>query len=143
MSDPIMTLSENDLHHIGQYVRAELPGWLKELGPWALGSELLERSVRVEEELKSQREILLAHVQATDRRFEDVNRRFEDMNRRFEDVNQRFDDVNKRFDDVNKRFDDVNKRFDEVNKRQLATQWAIGVGFVVLTTLVTLYRFLG
>lgn len=129
MSDPIMTLSENDLHHIGQYVRAELPGWLKELGPWALGSELLERSVRVEEELKSQREILLAHVQATDRRFEDVNRRFEDMNRRFEDVNQRFDDVN--------------KRFDEVNKRQLATQWAIGVGFVVLTTLVTLYRFLG
>ena len=33
-----MTLSDADLQHIGRYVRAELPGWLKELGPRALGS---------------------------------------------------------------------------------------------------------
>ena len=123
MSSPIMTLSEDDLHFIGQYVRAELPGWLRDMGPWAaLGSELLERIVRVEEELKAQREILLNHVQSS-------NERFADMNRRFEDVNQRFDDVNKRFDDN--------------NKRHSTTQWAVGIGFVVLTTVVTLYQFLG
>ena len=109
MSDPVMTLSDGDLHYIGRYVRAELPGWLKELGPWALGSELMERMIRVEEELKSQRELLLTHVQVSERRFDDVNRRFEDVNKRFDDVNERFDDVNKRFDDVNKRFEDVNK----------------------------------
>lgn len=137
MSSPIMALSETDLHHIGQYVRAELPRWLKEMGPWAvLGGELLERIVRVEEELKSQREILLNHVQSS-------NERFEDMNRRFEDVNRRFDDVNSRFDDVNKRFEDVNSRFEDNNKRHSTTQWALGIGFVVLATLVTLYRFLG
>ena len=102
-----MTLSDGDLHYIGRYVRAELPGWLKELGPWALGSELMERMIRVEEELKSQRELLLTHVQVSERRFDDVNRRFEDVNKRFDDVNERFDDVNKRFDDVNKRFEDV------------------------------------
>jgi predicted nuclease with TOPRIM domain len=138
-----MTLSDGDLHYIGQYVRAELPGWLKELGPWALGSELMERMIRVEEELKSQRELLLTHVQVSERRFDDVNRRFEDVNKRFEDVNERFDDVNKRFDDVNKRFDDVGKRFDDNSRRHTATQWAVGVGFVVLTTLITLYQFLG
>ena len=121
----------------------ELPGWLKELGPWALGSELMERMIRVEEELKSQRELLLTHVQVSERRFDDVNRRFEDVNKRFDDVNERFDDVNKRFDDVNKRFEDVNKRFDDNSRRHTATQWAVGVGFVVLTTLITLYQFLG
>lgn len=130
MSNPIMALSETDLHHIGQYVRAELPGWLKDLGPGAvLGSELLERIVRVEEELKTQREILLNHVRSSNERFEDMNRRFED--------------VNKRFEDMNKRFDDVNKRFEDNNKRHSTTQWALGVGFVMLATLVTLYRFLG
>jgi chaperonin cofactor prefoldin len=159
-----MSLSEGDLQYIGQYVRAELPGWLRELGPWAFGSQLMERMVRVEEELKSQRELLLTHVRASDRRFEDVNRRFDDVNERFEDVNKRFDDVNERFEDVNKRFDDVNERFEDVNKRfddvskrfddvnrrfddnskrHTATQWTVGVGFVVLTTLVTLYQFLG
>ena len=157
MSDPVMTLSDADLQHIGRYVRAELPGWLNRLGPWALGSQLMERMVRVEEELKSQREILLTHVETSDRRFGDMNRRFEDANRRFDDVNQRFEDVNKRFDDVNerfedvnkrfddvnKRFDDVNKRFDDNNKRHTTTQWAVGVGFVVLTALVTVYQFIG
>ena len=164
MSDPVMTLSDGDLQHIGRYVRAELPGWLNELGPWVLGGQLMERMVRVEEELKSQREILLTHVETSDRRFGDMNRRFEDANRRFDDVNQRFEDVNKRFDDVNERFEDVNKRFDDVNerfedvnkrfddvnkrfddnsKRHTTTQWAVGIGFVVLTALVTVYQFLG
>ncbi len=97
MSSPIMALSETDLHHIGQYVRAELPRWLKEMGPWAvLGGELLERIVRVEEELKSQREILLNHVQSSNERFAHVNRRFEDVHRRLEDMAKRFADMNKR-----------------------------------------------
>ena len=151
-----MTLSDADLQHIGRYVRAELPGWLKELAPWALGSQLMERMVRVEE-AKAQRELLLTHVQTSDRRFDDANKRFDDANKRFDDANKRFDDANKRFDDANKRFDDVNKRFDDVNKRfddanrrfddnsrrHTATRWFLGVGFVVLTTLVTLYQFLG
>ena len=150
MSESIVALSEGDLQYIGQYVRAELPGWLRELGPWAFGSQLMERMVRVEEELKAQRELLLAHAEASDRRFADMNRRFEDIDRRFEDTNKRFDDVNERFDDVSKRFDDVNKRFEDVNrrfddnsKRHTATQWFVGAGFLVVTTLLTLYQFLG
>ena len=136
MSDPVMTLSDADLQHIGRYVRAELPGWLKELGPRALGSQLMESMVRVEEELKARRELLLTHVWTS-------HRRFDNANRRFDDANKRFDDANKRFDDVNRRFDDVNRRFDDNSRRHTATQWFVGVGFVVLTTWVTLYQFLG
>lgn len=131
-----MSLSDGDLQYIGQYVRAELPGWLRELGPWAFAGQLMERMVRVEEELRAQRELLLAHVEASDRRFEDIDRRFEDTNRRF-------DDVNKRFDDVNKRFEDMNRRFDDNSKRHTATQWFVGAGFLVVTTLISLYQFLG
>ena len=107
--------------------------------------------IRVEEELKSQRELLLTHVQVSERRFDDVNRRFDDVNKRFDDVNEQAPlrrRVNKRFDDEQalrrcKRFEDVNKRFDDNSRRHTATQWAVGVGFVVLTTLITLYQFLG
>ena len=138
-----MSLSEGDLQYIGQYVRAELPGWLRELGPWAFASQLMERMVRVEEELKAQRELLLAHVEASERRFEDIDRRFEDINRRCDDVNNRFEAVNKRFDDVNKRFEDLNRRFDDNSKRHTATQWFVGAGFLVVTTLLSLFQFLG
>ena len=138
-----MSLSEGDLQYIGQYVRAELPGWLRDLGPWAFGSQLMERMVRVEEELKAQRELLLAHMEASDRRFEDIDRRFEDTNKRFDDVNKRFDDVSKRFDDVNRRFEDVNRRFDDNTRRHSTTQWFVGAGFLVVTTLIFLYQFLG
>ena len=57
------------------------------------GLAKLERMVRVEEELKAQRGILLTHVETSDRRFGDMNRRFEDANRRFDDVNRRFDTI--------------------------------------------------
>ncbi len=105
----------------------------------------VERAVKIEEELKHQRELLISFREDTNRRFdqmfkyfeisreesnqrfEDVNRRFEDMfkylemsredsNIRFEDINKRFEDINKRFEDINIRFEDMNKRFDTVDK---------------------------
>ncbi len=44
----------------------------------------MERMVRVEENLRSQRELLIEMQRSSDRRFEDVNRRFEDQNKRFD-----------------------------------------------------------
>ena len=123
-----MNLGEAQLAQIGRYVRAELPAWLDELGPWRVGGPLYERAVRVGEdlsaqlgelreqrvelktqrvELKAQRELMVAHLDA-----------------------------------INTRFDDVNARFEASDRRHSATQWLIGVGFTALTTLMTLYRFL-
>ena len=84
--------------------------------------------VRVEEELRSQRELMIV-------RFDAVDRRFVDANKRFEAVDKRFDDINKRFEIVDKRFDDINKRF-------AAVQWMMGIGFVMVSTLVTVFGIL-
>ena len=77
-----MTLGERELAQIGRYVKAELPAWLDELGPWRAGGPLYDRAVRVEEELRAQRELLQASFDSSKARFEDVNRRFEASDRR-------------------------------------------------------------
>lgn len=79
-----VALSEADLGRIGRYVRAELPEWLEQIRPSRTDGQLMERMVRVEENLRSQRELLIEMQRSSDRRFEDVNRRFEDQNKRFD-----------------------------------------------------------
>ena len=86
-----MALSEADLGLTGRYVRSELPQWMDQIRPSRIEGQLLERMVRVEEHLSSQRELLIEMQRGSDRRLDDVNRRFEDANRRFEDQNKRFD----------------------------------------------------
>ncbi|MEO5342367.1 MAG: hypothetical protein H7842_03325 [Gammaproteobacteria bacterium SHHR-1] len=86
-----MNLAKEDIdyikHHIGE--------WLAEasLGkpPVVYEIELRERMVRVEEELKHQRELMKQGFDAMDRRFEAMDKRFEMVEKRFEDLNKRFD----------------------------------------------------
>ncbi len=86
--------------------------------------DIRERIVRVEEELKHQRELMLQSFEISNKRFEemriDMNKRFEemriDMNKRFEQVDKRFEQVDKRFEQVDKRFEQVDKRFEQVEK---------------------------
>jgi len=80
-----------------------------------IGPQLLERMVRVEEELKSQRELMEIKFDAVDRRFEAMDKRFEDL-----------------IANMDKRFESVDKRFNTLT-------WMIGVGFVVITSLTTLF----
>lgn len=72
MGDPVMTLGENELHRIGDYVRSNLKSWFYEAVPEVASlaggvsnAQILERIVRVEE------------------RFEVVDIRFEAMDRKF------------------------------------------------------------
>ncbi|MFW6313334.1 MAG: hypothetical protein ACOC2N_05565 [Spirochaetota bacterium] len=75
--------------------------------------QLSERIIRVEEELKAQRELM----------------------------KQGFDQMEKRFEQVDKRFEQVDKRFDDFNRRFTGMMWLIGTGFVLLSTLMSLYAF--
>lgn len=75
--------------------------------------QLNERIIRVEEELKSQRELM----------------------------KQGFDQMEKRLDQIDKRFEQVDKRFNDFNKRFTGMMWLIGTGFVLLSTLMSLYAF--
>ena len=121
MGEPALIIGNSELERIGDYAKSHLRAWLAELTPApasAVSTQLLERMVRVEEELKAQRELMIIRFDAVDRRFEAVDRRFEAEDRRFESVDKRFDDMNKRFGLI---------------------QWVTGIGFVMIGTLVTIF----
>ncbi|MDD9985707.1 MAG: hypothetical protein OXQ31_05520 [Spirochaetaceae bacterium] len=132
MADP-MTLRDEDVGRIGEYVKP----WLRELvdevaprpEPSGADTRLLERMVRVEEEIKAQRTLMDERFGFMATRFEAVDRRFEELightNVRFEELtgqmNTRFGTVDRRFEELightNARFKELightNARFEE------------------------------
>lgn len=153
MAEPVV-LREEDVGRIGEYVKP----WLREVvdrmvprteaaGP---DTALPERMVRVEEELKAQRELMEERFGFMEQRFDAVDRRFEAVDKRFEDLfahlDKRFEAVDQRFEASDKRFEDLiahtDKRFETVDKRFNTLTWMIGVGFVVVTSLTTVFALL-
>ena len=88
-----MALEEKDFLAIEDYFKNNLARILSEqsLGrpPVVYEIELRERMVRVEEELKTQRELMNKGFEMMDRRFEQVERRFEHVERRLEELSNR------------------------------------------------------
>ena len=97
---------------------------------------LLERIVRVEEELKALREMAQARFEAIDKRFEAMDKRVEAMEKRFEALQREMDTG---FEALQREMD---TRFEVLEKRLNFMQWFMGAGFTVITILVTLFRFL-
>ncbi|MFI3135603.1 MAG: hypothetical protein QX197_02380 [Methylococcaceae bacterium] len=98
--------------------------------------DLRERTIRVEEELKHQRELMLEGFKQADKRFEQVDKRFEQMaeqmNKRFEQVDRRLEQMaeqmNRRFEQVDKRIDQIDKRFEEMGRRlDRFMFWSLGI----------------
>ena len=100
-----MALAQEDI----EFIKSNLGVWLAEqsLGkpPVVYEIELRERMVRVEEELKHQRELMRQGFELMDKRFEQVDKRFEQVDKRFEQVDKRFEQVDKRFDEMLRRHD--------------------------------------
>ena len=157
-----MPLGSAEIEQIGTYVRANLAEWMEDI----VGPQLLGRTVRVEDELAFQRELICTRFEAVDKRFEDLHRsmdkhfeavdtRFEAMQRnmetRFEAVDKRFEGMQRnmetRFEDLHrnmdKRFEAVDKRFEDMHKRFNGMQWMVGGGVVLLATMMSLFRFFG
>ena len=104
------------------YVKRQLSGWLDELRPRReaeIPVQLLERMVRVGEELKSQRELMIVRFDAV----------FERMDTRFAAVDRRFESSDRRFENI---IGYMDKRFGLV-------QWGMGIGFIIIGTLVTVF----
>jgi len=140
-----MEFTKEQLEQIGSYIESNIDRFgaksnVIQLRPYDI--QLIERMTRIEEELRSQREIILKQNETMQFGFTQMDKRFESMQKqmdeRFAAVDKRFDDVNKRFNDVNKRFDDVNKRFDDVNKRFSMMMWMMTAGFTIIATVITL-----
>ncbi|MBK5930576.1 hypothetical protein [Halochromatium salexigens] len=86
-----MALADEDI----AFIKTHIGEWLTEQSlskPAAVYEiELRERMVRVEEELKHQRELMRQGFEQVDRRFEQVDKRFEQMDKRFDEMLKRHD----------------------------------------------------
>lgn len=156
-----MSLSRDDLEQVGVYVRSHLNEWLpREV------FDLQERIIRVEDELRAQREVMIARFDANDKRFEEqlaqMNERFKQqqahMDTRFEDarahMDARFEEARAeseaRFADARAHADtrfeaqqtQMDRRFAHVDRHLRVHEWLIGGGMVLLATMMTLYQFL-
>ena len=117
-----MALAQEDIEQIRLLIKttlSEMPETLNANVRYEL--DLRERTIRVEEELKHQRELMLEGFKQMEKRFEQMDKRFEQVDKRFEQVDKRFEQVDKRFEQMqlymDKRFEQMDKRFEQVDKR--------------------------
>lgn len=135
-----MPLNKEDLQEVASFVRKHLSEWLSEQSmgkpPPVYEIELRERMIRVEEELKNQRDLMKQGFDLIEKRIDQIDKRFqesrEDMNKRFEQVDKRFEQVDKRFEelreDMNKRFEQIDRRFEALTKRiDRFMVWTFGI----------------
>ena len=96
-----------------------------------------ERLIRLEEELKAQRELMEDRFEAMDKRFEAMDKRFEDL---IHYMDKRFEAMDKRFEDLIHYMD---KRFEDMNRRFTMLTWLISCLFGALAVLMTVFKFVG
>ena len=86
--------------------------------------DLRERVIRVEEELKHQRDLIMQSIAMMEKRFEQVDKRFEQVDKRFEQVDKRIEQIDRRIDllqiEMKERFTQVDKRFDQMHQEFMA-----------------------
>jgi len=120
----ITNLTAENIAYLEDRIKGQLGDWLAEqsLGkpPVVYEIELRERMVRIEEELKHQRELIKTILEQMDKRFEAVDRRFEAVDKRFEAMQQNMD----------KRFEALTRRIDRFMVWSFATTLTVG-GLVV------------
>ena len=159
-----MALAQEDLEQIQWLIKkslAETPEALNANVRYEL--DLRERTIRVEEELRHQRELMTEGFKQMEKRFEQIDKRFEQVDKRFEqmqlDISKRFEQVDKRLElmqlDMNKRFEQVDKRFEQVDKRfdqqhqeimglhheiKLLMRWSFGALIAVGSLMVAILR---
>ena len=119
MSNAAMPLSDQDLEQIKHHLTDWMDSKLLQ-SQWVPGPELLERSVRVEEELKHQRLLM--------------RESFEQFEKRFELIEKRFEQVDKRFEQVDKRLDLQQQEIGLIARKQDHILWSIVAGMAGLFT---------
>ena len=122
-------LTEQHLEQIERFLAGKYPalkGARSKQTARDIEIDIRERVVRVEEELKNQREIIRDMMAGMDKRFEQMDKRFEQVDKRFEQVDKRFELVDKRFEEMRL---DMESRFKMM-------MWFMGAGFTFTTTII-------
>ena len=120
-----MALEQKDIEIMTDHIRKAFPILREFSSPDVAtlhnNNHLLERMIRVEEELRHQREILEKMMYQMDKRFEQMEKRFEQMEKRFEQVEKCFAEAR-----------------EDAKRRSTSLQWMIGIGFTTMTTVISI-----
>jgi septal ring factor EnvC (AmiA/AmiB activator) len=144
-----MALAQEDIEQIRLLIKttlSETPETLNANVRYEL--DLRERTIRVEEALKHQRELMLEGFKQMEKRFEQVDKRFEQVDKRFEQVEKRFEQVDKRFEQMDKRFEQMDKKFDQLHQEimglhheiKLLMRWSFGTLLAIGGLIVAVLR---
>jgi len=112
--------TEEELEQIGAYLAEKYPVLKSGQDIYRYSEikiDIYERIVRVEEELKHQRELIHEVLKMMDKRFEEMRT---DTNTRFQEMRT-----------------DINARFEQVDKRFNMMMWFTGIGFTLVTTIMS------
>ena len=107
---------------VQQSIQSAIEEFVRKNDQRAKELSLIERVIRVEEELKALREIEAARFEAMEKRFEALQR---EMDKRFESLQK-----------------EMNARFESLGKRLGFTQWLIGIGFTAVMAMIGILRYL-
>ena len=144
-----MALAQEDIEQIRLLIKktlSETPETLNANVRYEL--DLRERTIRVEEELKHQRELMLEGFKQMEKRFEQMEKRFEQVDKRFEQVDKRFEQVDKRLEQIDKRFEQVDKKFELLHQEimglhheiKLLMRWSFGTLLAIGGLIVAVLR---
>lgn len=137
-----MALTQEDLEHIQNLIRDNISErLLAQNVNVRYEMDLRERTIRVEEELKHQRELMLEGFKQMEKRFEQVDKRFELMEKRFEQIDKRFEQIDKRFEQVDKRFEQVHGEIMAIhNEIKQLMRWGFGTLLAIASLVVAVLR---
>jgi len=148
-----MALAQEDIEQIRLLIKttlSEMPETLNANVRYEL--DLRERTIRVEEELKHQRELMLEGFKQMEKRFEQVDKRFEQVDKRFEqmqlNMDKRFEQMDKRFEQIDKRFEQTDKKFEQLHQEvmglhheiKLLMRWSFGTLLAIGGLIVAVLR---
>jgi DNA anti-recombination protein RmuC len=105
-----MELTKEQLEQIGSYIESNFDRFSAKSNVVQLRSydiQLIERMTRIEEELRSQRELILKQNETMQFGFAQMDKRFESMQKQ---MDERFESMQKQMDE---RFDSMQKQMDE------------------------------
>ena len=152
-----MEFTKEQLEQIGSYIESNFDRFgaksnVVQLRPYDI--QLIERMTRIEEELKTQRELFLKQNETMQFGFNQMDKRFEQIDKRFESMQKQMDvrfdimqkNMDKRFESTQKQMDvrfemmqkNMDTRFDDVNKKFSMMMWMTSAGFTIIATVITL-----
>ncbi len=140
-----MALAEEDIAQIQRMIKdalAETPEMHNANVRYEL--DLRERTIRVEEELKHQRELMITGFQQMEKRFELIDKRFEQVEKRFEQVDKKFEQIDNRLDQQHKEIVGIHKELINIHKEiKLSIRWTFGILLGLAGVLFTAIRLFG